>query len=239
MITWFSTGLDAIYCLCAGIEARIRYRLRTRPECRDKGPRREEELPPVVVTAFVEQTYPSDGDDTYSASVVIKRVLRGHDSLENNRVTIGGFGSPGLCYSNVKKRDTWIFFLNPVSEGFLRLNNTLLKITLPNLDRMNAIINDEPYRRRATSDCVSPSPIPVPCERQYCENNGNCIEDNRSAGIVTRAKCLCLEYCAHSYSPVCGSNGETFPNDCQLRLNSCLRGINYFVRFPNSCEGLH
>jgi hypothetical protein len=104
----------------------------------------------------------------------------------------------------------------------------------------------------------------VPCERQYCENNGNCVEENRSLGILSRAKCQCLEYCTQSYSPVCGndsfiietkeryrqvlknnesffyltigSNGETFPNDCQLRLLSCRRGFNYFVRFPNSCE---
>ena len=33
-----------------------------------------------------------------------------------------------------------------------------------------------------------------------------------------------------------GSNGETFANDCQLRLQSCRQGVNYFVRFPNSCE---
>ncbi|XP_054159885.1 agrin-like [Oppia nitens] len=226
--------LNIIAIICAlsllwiSCEARIRYRIRTRPECRDKGPKRMEELPPVVFTGFVEQIYPSDDDDTYSASVVVKRVLRGHPSFENNRVTVGGFGLTGLCYSNVRKRDSWLFFLNPISEGFLRLNNTLLKVTIPNLDRINAIIRDKPYRRRATI-------TDLPCEKQYCENNGNCIEDNRSA-IVSRAKCQCLEYCAHSYSPVCGSNGETFSNECLLRLNSCKRSINYFVRFPNQCE---
>ena len=132
--------LCIIIFLFVCIDARIRYRIRTRPECRDKGPRRTEELPPIVATGFVEQLYPNDGDDTYSASVLIKRVLRGHSSLENNRVTIGGFGAQGLCYANARKRDTWIFLLNPVSDGFLRLNNTLLKVTLPNLDRMNALI---------------------------------------------------------------------------------------------------
>jgi hypothetical protein len=122
------------------IDARIRYKVRTRPECRDKGPRRIDEMPQVVLTGFVEQLYPSDGDDTYSGSVMIKRVMRGQQSLENNRVTIGGFGTQGYCYSNVRKRDTWIFLLNQVSDGSFKLNSTLLKVTLPNLDRINAII---------------------------------------------------------------------------------------------------
>lgn len=133
-------SLCLLSSLLASIDARIRYRLRTRPECRDKGPRRVEELPPIVVTGFVEQLYPNDGDDTYSASVLIKRVLRGPSSLDNNRVTVGGFGAQGLCYANARKRDTWILLLNPISDGFLRLNNTLLKVTLPNLDRINALI---------------------------------------------------------------------------------------------------
>jgi hypothetical protein len=133
-----------IFCLICmittRIDARIRYKLRTRPECRDKGPRRADEMPQVVLTGFVEQLYPSDGDDTYSGSVMIKRVFRGQQSLENSRVTIGGFGTQGFCHSNVRKRDTWIFLLNQVSDGSFKLNSTLLKVTLPNLDRINAII---------------------------------------------------------------------------------------------------
>jgi len=99
-----------------------------------------DELPQVVLTGFVEQLYPSDGDDTYTGSVMIKRVFRGQQSLENSRVTIGGFGTQGYCHSNVRKGDTWMFFLNQVSDGFFKLNTTLLKVTLPNLDRINAII---------------------------------------------------------------------------------------------------
>lgn len=133
--------LVCLVCLMSiSIDGRIRYKIRTRPECRDKGPRRADEMPRVVLTGFVEQLYPGDGDETYSGSVMIKRVLRGEQSLENSRVTIGGFGTQGFCHSNAKKRDTWIFLLNEVSNGYFRLNATLLKVTLPNLDRINAII---------------------------------------------------------------------------------------------------
>lgn len=127
--------------MCMDVEARVRFKIRTKPECREKGPRRTDELPQVVFTGFVEQLYPSEDDgETYSGSVVVKRVFRGKPSLQSTRVTVGGFGTPGLCHSNVRKRDTWIFLLNPISEGFLKLNTTLLKVTLPNLDRINALV---------------------------------------------------------------------------------------------------
>jgi len=216
--------------LCSELEARVRYKVRTKPECRDKGPRRFEELPQVVISGFVEQTYPSDGDDTYTGSVLVKRVFKGPYGLENTHVTIGGLGMTGVCHSSVRKRDTWIFLLNQVSHGFLRLNQTLLKLTLPNLDRMNALVKDEPYRRREAI-------IDLPCEIKYCLNNGDCVEEDRSGGgILTRAKCQCLRACDHMPNAVCGSNGETFQNECQLRLLSCQRGSNYFVRFANACE---
>lgn len=73
----------------------------------------------------------------------------------------------------------------------------------------------------------------VPCEKKYCENNAICIEE---PGTIARTRCVCLDSCPSKYEPVCGSNGETFVNECKLRMDSCRRGINLFVRYPSACD---
>ena len=74
------------------------------------------------------------------------------------------------------------------------------------------------------------------CENHYCPNNAVCIEEKTNIGILSRARCECLSNCPINYEPVCGSNGETFSNECKLRMESCKRGVNLFVRYPSSCE---
>lgn len=73
----------------------------------------------------------------------------------------------------------------------------------------------------------------VPCEKKYCENNANCINDPYSAD---GARCECLSFCKPAYEPVCGSNGETYNNECELRRKSCLMGKNLFVKSTTSCQ---
>jgi len=121
-------------------DSRLGLRYRLKKECREQFPRTQSELPEVVLTGFVEQIYPSlDGGDIYSGSVIVKRILRGSKKLENNKITIEGFGDKNLCHSKVQKRDSWIFLLSPVSNGFMRLNGSLQKPNLHNIDRMNAL----------------------------------------------------------------------------------------------------
>ncbi|RWS16649.1 Agrin-like protein [Dinothrombium tinctorium] len=199
------------------------------PECQEKVPRRSQELPDVVLTGFVEQVYPNiDGGDTYSGSIVVKHVYRGPRNLQDNRITVEGFGDKNLCLSTINKRDTWIYYLTPISDGYLRLNASLQKINLQNLDRLKALVKDQPYRKATV--------VELPCETQYCKNNGNCVEEKTSSGLLTTARCECLQYCTHIFDPVCGSNWETFGNECRLRMESCKRGQNYFVRYPSDCQ---
>lgn len=122
-------------------EGRLRYKLRKRPECRDKGPRRHEDLPDVVLTGFVQQIYHSyESGEIYSGSILVKRVLKGPKRLEDNQITVNGFGDTELCHSNIRKRDTWLFLLTDVPGGAMKLNGTLLKVSLQNLDRLNALV---------------------------------------------------------------------------------------------------
>ncbi|RWS24948.1 Agrin-like protein [Leptotrombidium deliense] len=226
-----SLVLFAICSIIVICESRISLKFNLRPECRDKLPRRSYELPDVVLTGFVEQIYPNYNEgEVYSGSVIVKRVLKGPRELQGNRVTIEGFGDTNLCYSKVRKRDIWVFFLSEISNGFFRLNGTLHRINLNTMDRLNALTKDEPFRKR-------PEIIELPCETQYCENNGNCIEEKSAVGLLSSARCECLHTCTQSYSPVCGSNGETFANSCKIRMDSCRRSQNYFIRFLGTCEG--
>ncbi|XP_015785065.1 agrin-like [Tetranychus urticae] len=210
------------FCLC------YRLRFNNKLECRDKVPRKLTDLSNVVLTGFIEQTYPSlDNGEIYSGSVLVKRVFRGPSKFQGNRVTIDGLGDASYCQSKGQRGESWIFQLSQISDGYFRLNGTLLKLNLDNLDRINALVEDHIYRKR-------PDIVELPCEKKYCENNGVCIEE--SSGSVNRVRCVCLDSCPSTYEPVCGSNGETFVNECKLRMESCKRAINLFVRYPSACD---
>ncbi|GMS83831.1 hypothetical protein PENTCL1PPCAC_6006 [Pristionchus entomophagus] len=49
--------------------------------------------------------------------------------------------------------------------------------------------------------------------------------------------CACPE-CPDEYSPVCASDGRTYPNECKMRRASCVHGGDaLFVRYNNECAG--
>lgn len=132
--------LILIVYLISKVDSRVRYKLRTRPECREKGPRRAEELSNIIISGFVEQVFHTGIEDgVYSGSVLVKRVFKGPSNLLSSKITVQGFNEAGVCYSNVRKWDTWIMPLGHSSGGF-RLNGTLLRITLSNLDKINALV---------------------------------------------------------------------------------------------------
>lgn len=56
------------------------------------------------------------------------------------------------------------------------------------------------------------------CETLKCNNYAIC-DVNYETG---RPECLCPKVCVHEVAPVCGSNEETYENECELRMNSCL-----------------
>ena len=55
------------------------------------------------------------------------------------------------------------------------------------------------------------------CAKKQCSNYANC--QVQPDGIT--AKCVCSEICQTKKDPVCGDNGETYENECQLRAASC------------------
>ena len=47
--------------------------------------------------------------------------------------------------------------------------------------------------------------------------------------------CQCNEICTADYTPVCGSDGKTYPNECGLEVEACKTGKNLTVVKQGEC----
>ncbi|KAH9389513.1 hypothetical protein TYRP_023257 [Tyrophagus putrescentiae] len=203
-------------------------------ECRsDVLPQRADIVPHGVVFSGTVTEVRQDGgqstgsDHEYSATVLVRRVFFGPRSLRRSHVTVAGFGdrARNWCHANVRCGDSWIFVLVPITfPDYFRLNASLVRMNLHALERMEGIIADEPYRRLTSVE-------EYPCEKKYCKNNANCLEDKYSPDGT---KCECLNYCKPNYAPVLASNNETYSNECEVRLKSCYAAKNWFLKSSSS-----
>ena len=88
----------------------------------------------------------------YKGLVEIKRVfkgeneisviggLRGPPSFYRQEVFIEGFGDPHICFSDVRRHDTRIFMVTKMNNGELKLNSSLMRVTLNNLEKADAAV---------------------------------------------------------------------------------------------------
>lgn len=60
------------------------------------------------------------------------------------------------------------------------------------------------------------------------------VKDMPTPGL-TMSFCLCVPQCNSDYVPVCGSNGESYQNECYLRQAACKQQSEILVVSEGSC----
>ena len=122
-----------------------------RHRCVEKALEDREEQANVVLTGTVRQLM-NDYEHPYQmkGEIEIKRVMKGngvvnsvptmHIHHHKKMVMVDGFGDPHICDSRVHAHDTRIFLLNRGRNGMLRLNSSLVRLSLNNLQRTGAAV---------------------------------------------------------------------------------------------------
>uniref|UniRef100_A0A0P6FGP9 Agrin n=1 Tax=Daphnia magna TaxID=35525 RepID=A0A0P6FGP9_9CRUS len=204
----------------------------------------------------------SDAD--VAINVRIKKVVKGLDRMwEGRRVLVEGLRDPRICPSRVRLRDTRIFLASYVNQPMssdddeamdpvhdhrpidsaepvrLRLNSSLMSVSLRHLQQLRAFNKDVPYDSRSVT---APSIAiledkPDPCADLKCPPGAKCI----AAADASSASCQCPTKCS-SYGdsvgsrPVCGADGKDYPNTCELHKSSCLANRRIDVKFQGACD---
>lgn len=225
--------------------------------------RKVQDLPPLVITGRIKEVYLINADtqqpqtisqlnvDTLGplsnardqrALVTVKRVLKGSQDLVEADILVSGFNATNAspCPNFIKPNDTWIMLLDQEADRnkYTIQGQNLISLNLANLDRINAIVADEPLKRRTSIDDIL-------CEAHYCAY-GRCrvkVDENVSkpeAGVTLtvtnkQVECHCPDSCPPIPSPVCGSDNATYTNECHLIRESCKLKKPLFVTKELQC----
>ena len=76
---------------------------------------------------------------------------------------------------------------------------------------------------------------PVPCGRTWCSFGASCSADN-----LGRRSCVCAVDCRNPLyyrEAVCGSDGNTYRSECQLRQYSCRLQKEVVITQFSPCKG--
>lgn len=64
------------------------------------------------------------------------------------------------------------------------------------------------------------------CQNVHCMHGARC----------ERGRCVCQFDCPDDYDPVCGSDGSTYRNDCEMRRGACTKAIHLSTVFYGECD---
>nr|CAD7199575.1 unnamed protein product [Timema douglasi] len=68
------------------------------------------------------------------------------------------------------------------------------------------------------------------CENKKCDHYAICESDGSGT-----AKCICPESCIEVHAPTCGTDGNTYNNECELRVASCRNNQFVVVAYKGDC----
>lgn len=108
----------------------------------------------VIITGTIKDVFDDyDHPKMKKADVEVKRIIKGDNIVMHmpdkqpltwpwmsKVVTVEGLGDPHICHSRARKYDTRIFMLNPGTNGELKLNSSLQRMTLNNVIRADAAV---------------------------------------------------------------------------------------------------
>lgn len=131
-----------------------------RRRCVEKSLEAREATADVVFTGTIRELLPMASPDRHSdgqlrARVDVKRVMKGFavlgrvatgwttDQHGSRRlvVEVQGIGDEAICNSHSRINDTRIFLVSKTSTGNLRLNSSLVRISLDNIEQAEAAVN--------------------------------------------------------------------------------------------------
>ena len=69
-----------------------------------------------------------------------------------------------------------------------------------------------------------------PCATIKCGFYATCQVD-----VDGKPKCVCPLVCTKIYAPVCGTDGETYGNECLLKVQSCTNQTSIAVAHEGPC----
>ena len=83
---------------------------------------------------------------------------------------------------------------------------------------------------------VYPPDVVDPCSNKECSFGAHCVP---SLDGLT-ARCQCLQICnrygdSDGSTPVCGSDGIVYLNECEMRRASCTNMREVFVKYAGQC----
>jgi hypothetical protein len=79
-----------------------------------------------------------------------------------------------------------------------------------------------------SNNCVF---FPDPCENVSCPQPELCLLDEQRNPV-----CRCGDTCSLEFTPVCGSDGKTYQNECSLRQEACRSKKNLRIIYRGKCS---